>query len=125
MEDNGSMKALFMVVNAGFAEEVMEIAREAGIQGATILNARGESARHKSIMGISVSTEKEIILSILDEHTSEKVMAAVQEKAGIETMAHSVCFVMPVEKIVGINMPVTFADNSVSLLHESGLFYLP
>ena len=125
MENNNEMKALFMVVNVGFAEEVMEIAREAGTQGATILSARGESARHKSIMGITVSTEKEIILSILDEYTAEMVMTAVQEKAGVETMAHSVCFVMPVDKIVGISMPATFVDNSISLSNKSGLFDSP
>jgi nitrogen regulatory protein PII len=125
MDDNETMKALFMIVNAGFVEEVMEIARAAGIRGATILNARGESARHKSILGITVNTEKEVILSIVDEYTAEKVMAAVKEKAGIGTIAHSVCFVMPVEKIIGISMPVTLAHDPVSVLREIRRFDAP
>jgi len=96
------MKALFIVVNAGFVEEVIKVAREAGIMGATILHARGEGAHHELFMGISVDTEKEIIVSIADEDTAEKAMAAIKEKAGINTPAHSISFTLPVEKTVGI-----------------------
>ena len=103
MENSSNMKALFMIVNAGFAEEVIETAREAGIRGATILNARGEGAHHESFLGITMDTEKEMIWCITDENTAEKAMAAVGEKAGIKTPAHSICFTMPVDKTIGIN----------------------
>ena len=96
------MKALFMIVNAGFAEEVIEAAREAGLHGATILKARGEGVHHESILGITVDTEKEMILSVIEEKTAKKVMIAVKEKAGIKTPAHCICFTMPVEKIIGL-----------------------
>lgn len=107
MEQNGGMKALFMIVNAGFAQDVIEIAREAGVRGATILNARGESGRHELFMGITVDSEKEMILSIVDGETADKTMAVVKAKAGIKTPAHSVCFTMPVEKMVGVNMCIS------------------
>ena len=104
MENRTDMKALFMVVNAGFAEEVMEIARETGIKGATIMNARGEGASHESFMGIVVDTEKEMILCIADDETAKLAMAAVKEKAGIQTPAHGICFTMPVDQVLGIDM---------------------
>ena len=96
------MKALFIVVNAGFCEEVMELARGAGIRGMTALTARGEGTHHESFMGITVDTEKEMLLSITDSETAEKTMAVLKEKAGIKTPAHSICFTMPVEKTVGL-----------------------
>ena len=96
------MKALFMIINAGFADDVMAIARDAGIKGATILNARGEGAEHKSFMGITLDTEKEIILSLTNEKIATKAMNAVQEKAGVKTPAGSVCFTIPVEKTIGL-----------------------
>ena len=34
-------EVIFAIVNAGFAEEAMEVAREEGVRGGTILNARG------------------------------------------------------------------------------------
>ena len=102
MESSVSMKALVMIVNAGFAEDVIEIARAAGVQGATVIKARGEGARHESFMGITIDIDKEMILSVVDEHVLEKVLESVKEKAGIKTLAHSICFTMPVEKIIGI-----------------------
>jgi len=101
-EHIGEMKALFIVVNAGFGEEVIKTAREYGLVGATILNARGESTRHESFMGITVNTEKEMILSVMDEQTAVKIMAAVKETAGINTPAHGICFTMPVNKAIGL-----------------------
>ena len=34
-------EVIFAIVNAGFAEDVMDVARENGARGGTILNARG------------------------------------------------------------------------------------
>jgi nitrogen regulatory protein PII len=95
-------KALFIVVNAGFAESVLDIARALGITGATIMNARGEGLHHASILGITVDTEKEIIVTVTDGETAAKVMAAVKEKMGVNTPAHGVCFLLPVEAVAGI-----------------------
>lgn len=110
MGHSGDMKALFMIVNAGFAEDVIEMTREAGVTGATIFNARGEGAHHEMFMGITVDTEKEMVLSVADGGTAEKAMAIVKEKAGIKTPAHSICFTMPIEKLIGITMPVPKAE---------------
>ena len=52
-----NMKALFIVVNSGFAEEIIDIAREEGARGATILNVRGVGLNVKKIMGIPVDSE--------------------------------------------------------------------
>ena len=34
-------EVIFAIVNSGFAEEAMDVAREQGVRGGTILNARG------------------------------------------------------------------------------------
>ena len=102
MDNAGNMKALFIITNACFAENVLETAREAGAKGATILNVRGEGARHKSIIGITVDIEKDIIMCVVDENTAEKTMVAIKEKAGAMLPAHCICFTMPVDKIVGV-----------------------
>ena len=102
-ENENNMKALFIIVNAGFADDVVELARETGVVGATIINARGAGAP-RSIMGITVDTEKEMIFSIVSENVAGAVMAAVKERAGIKTPAHAVCFAMPVDRTAGIGL---------------------
>ena len=102
MEQKSNIKALIIIVNAGFSNEAIKIARDSGATGATILNARGESLRHEVFMGISVDSEKEIILCLVEEIVADKIMSTIQEKAGLKTPAHGICYTLGVEKIIGI-----------------------
>ena len=103
MESGSDTKALMIVINAGFSDEIMDVARAAGAKGATIMNARGEGAMHKSVMGITVDSEKEMLLMLIDGATAEKIMTAVKEHMGIASPAHGVCFTLPVERTTVIN----------------------
>ena len=102
------LKALYIIVNAGFATEVVEIARSVGSTGATIINARGSVSKPKTIFGITIDTEKEIVLSVVEKDVAIKIMEQVKEKAGVGTAAHGLCFFLPVEM-------------STLTIHEQGL----
>ena len=91
------LKALYIIVNTGFSAEVVEIARSVGSTGATIINARGSVAKPKTIFGITIDTEKEIVLSVVEQDVAVKSMEQVLEKAGVGTPAHGLCFFLPVE----------------------------
>lgn len=91
------LKALYIIVNAGFASEVVEIARSVGSTGATIINARGSVAKPKTILGITIDTEKEIVLSIVEKDVAIRIMEQVKQKAGVGTAAHGLGFFLPVE----------------------------
>ena len=103
MDNSTNIRALYIVINAGFAEAAIEIARSVGARGATILTARGFGSIHKSIMGISVDTEKEMVLCLVDKETADRVIDAIKEKAGPGSPVNGICFTIPVEQMVGIN----------------------
>ena len=102
------LKALYIIVNAGFSSEVVQIARSLGSTGATIINARGSVTKPKIILGITIDTEKEIILSVVEKEVAVKITEAIKEKLGVGTAAHGLCFFMPVEM-------------STLTMHEQGL----
>ena len=101
--ENTNMKALYIVVNTGFAEKVVEYIRSQGSCGATIINARRYSFQHKEIMGISTDKEKEIVLTIVDNDTSERIMQSIKQYSGFKTEAHGICFTLPVSSAVGLS----------------------
>ena len=103
MDQSQRIKALFIIVNAGYTDAIMELVRAEGASGATILNARGEGARVESFLGITVDSEKEMILTIVDRDTARRITAAMKEKAGWKSTLHGICFTMPVDSVVGIN----------------------
>ncbi len=57
-------------------------------------------------LGITVESEKEIILTVVATDTARRVMAAIKEKAGLKSSLHGICFVMPVDRIIGINTAI-------------------
>ncbi len=91
------LKALYVIVNAGFSQEIIDIARSVGATGSTVLNARGSVANPQTIFGITIDTEKEIVLSVLEKSIAIKVMEEVKQKSGVGTPAHAICFFMPVD----------------------------
>ena len=105
METTNDIKALYMVFNAGFSDEAIKIARTAGAGGATVFNARGEGATHKSLMGITIDSEKEIVLSLVSKEVAEKIMAEIKEKMGLKSPANGICFTLPVENITKNSLP--------------------
>lgn len=98
MEYTNHIKAVYIVVNAGFAEDIVELTRAEGASGATIINARGTGPVHQEIMGISIDAEKEMVLILADAETAERIMAVVKEKMGSKTPANGFSFMMPVIK---------------------------
>lgn len=103
---NNNMKALYIVVNAGFAEEIVELVRAKGAAGATIINARGISSFHREIMGITTDAEKEIILTLTDNETAEKIMETIKQNFGFRSAAHGICFTLPIAKTVGLSQNI-------------------
>ena len=96
-----NIKALYIVVNAGFSDDIVELTRELGAGGATIINTRGTGSVHKAIFGISIDTEKEMILTLVSAETADKIVDRIKEKAGLKSPAGAFCFVVPVEKMIG------------------------
>ena len=101
--ESKSMKAVYIIVNAGFAEDAVELAHEAGATGATIMNARGSGAVHKVFLGITIDEEKELVLCLVEAEVADRIAALMKEKCGPKSPANGICFVLPVDKTVGIN----------------------
>jgi nitrogen regulatory protein PII len=96
------MKALLIIINSGFADDIVALARECGARGATIINARGTASVH-SFMGINVDPAKEIIISLVTKEVADLIIQKVDEMAGNKTSANGICFYMPVELMTNVN----------------------
>ena len=102
MENNQNMKALFIIVNAGFANAAVELAQSCGAGGATILSARGSGAKYSSFLGLQYEPEREIFISVVTSEVADKIVDAIAQKLGEGTPTNGICFTMPVEKMTSI-----------------------
>ena len=100
-------EVIFAIVNAGYAEEAMAVARENGARGGTILNARGV-AREKeaTFFGITIHAEKEILMLVVEKAIRDKVLNALYKEMGMDKKAQGIAFSLPVSDAAGLVQPV-------------------
>lgn len=81
-------KMITVIVNDGFADDIMETARRAGATGGTISRARGTApeGQEERFMGITIVPEKEMVMILCE---SEK------EKAIVDAISTMECFKEP------------------------------
>lgn len=96
-------EVIFAIVNAGFAEEAMDIARKNGARGGTILNARGV-AREKeaAFFGITIHAEKEILMLVVEKDIRDQILNALYQEMGMDKKAQGIAFSLPVSDAAGL-----------------------
>ena len=85
------------IVNEGFSDAVMEIAKDNGARGGTIIPANGSvSQEAMKLYGIGIHPEKEIVLILVRDDIVEKILDKLYDKAGAGTDAMGIFFTLPV-----------------------------
>ena len=96
-------EVIFAIVNAGFAEDAMQVAREQGVRGGTILNGRGVARENEAaFFGISIHAEKEILMMVVEKSIRDKVLNALYQQMGMSKKAQGIVFSLPVSDVAGL-----------------------
>ena len=100
---NNQHEVIFAIVNAGFAEDVMDVARELGVRGGTILNARGVAREEAAaFFGITLHAEKEILMMVVEKELRDTVLNAIYKEMGMSKKAQGIAFSLPVSDVAGL-----------------------
>ena len=97
-----SYELIFAIVNRGFADEVIDAAKEQGAVGATVMHARGTSNRTETIFGVRIEPEKDCVLMAVEREKCKPIMQSIYEKDGLNTNGSGICFAMPIDDIMGL-----------------------
>lgn len=94
---------IYVIVNEGHSDEVMDAARPAGAMGGTVISAKGTGMHGGAkFKGLSLMNEREVILIVAKSVVKADIMRAIMEKAGVDTPAGAVCFSLPVTHVAGV-----------------------
>jgi nitrogen regulatory protein PII len=95
---------IISIINQGYSDEFMTVAREAGARGGTVLSARGLAGENAvKFLGVSMQEEKEIIIILTKRDKKEAIMQAVSRTHGIASKAEGVIFSLPVDSTLGLS----------------------
>ena len=102
-------KLLIALVEDDKTDLVMKAAREAGATGATVINhARGEGLNQsKTFFGLSLETQRDMLLFLVEEHLSRKILEQIANVAEFEEQPGAgIAFQIDVEDAIGVTQQV-------------------
>lgn len=103
MSSENKHTLILISVNQGYTETVLDTARSLGARGGTILRARWSGVKaQETYHGISLQTEKEILVIIVPNELRNPIMDAVNQKHGPKTEAQAIVCSMKVDHFAPI-----------------------
>lgn len=102
-----AFEVIFAIVNAGVADDVMDVARELGVRGGTILNARGVVKEDAAaFFGITLHADKEILMMVVEKKLRDTVLNAIYKELDMAKKAKGIAFSLPVSDVAGLALPM-------------------
>jgi len=100
---NTMHNAIFVIVDRGKGEQVMDVAREAGARGGTIINARGSGVHeHAKFLNMEIEPEKEVVLIISERSATRDIVVAIRDELEIDKPGNGIIFVQDVNETYGL-----------------------
>lgn len=98
MSETATHELISVIVNAGYADDIMAAARKAGAPGGTVINARG-TGREEDVkfFGITIVPEKELILLLVPKEQSRTILDAVKKTPCLAQPGIGIAFCVDVE----------------------------
>lgn len=98
------MKLIVSIVNRGHCDELMSLARSAGAQGGTILNARGTSTEEDTtFFGIHLAPEKEMLLIVATPEDAPNIVEALKRNPFLCEPCAGIIFTLNIEDVYFLN----------------------
>ena len=96
-----SHELITVIVNAGYAEDIISVAHKAGATGGTVLHGRGTAREEDStVLGITIVPEKDILLILAPADNSRQILEAIRNTQCLREPGMGIAFCVGVEKFV-------------------------
>ena len=103
METRIDHELITVIVNRGYADDVMAAARKAGARGGTIIHARGTGKPDdERFFGVTIVPEKEQVLILSETATSQAIRDAISSLPCLVAPGSGIMYTLPVERFTQI-----------------------
>lgn len=93
-----SRDMITVIVNKGYADDVMFAARTAGATGGTVINARGTAREDDAkFFGVHIVPEKDMLIIVVEHDKKNAVLNAIRELKCLKEPGMGIAFSSPVE----------------------------
>jgi nitrogen regulatory protein PII len=105
---------------------VVKASKEAGAEGGTTILGQGTaSGKVQRFLGIPLETEKEIILTVVQNEKAREILAAITRAGNLDKPGYGIAFVLPVKQVAGICHLCVLSEPTGKRVRRPGMENLP
>lgn len=89
-------------VDPNLTEKVVKTAKEAGATGDVIIQGKGTGIEPSNFLGLSIQEKTDIILFVVEEHHTKKIIKCVSEKLNLEEPGNGILLSLKIDRVAGL-----------------------
>lgn len=93
-------------INPEMTQKAIKAAKNSGATGDVIIQGRGSGIEQSSFLGLSIQDKTDIILFIVEEHHTKKIMKSVSDECNIEEPGNGILIVLNIDKVAGLSKQI-------------------
>ena len=113
---------VMVIVKRGYAEKVIEVARQSGATGATIIRGRGTDEQHERVklplINVELQPEKEIIWLVMSSSISEHIANNLLTNTKLEHDGEVAIYISPTVMAMLKNLSEEDNSNDVAIIEQ-------
>ena len=103
MKEKSEFSLIWVSVESGCSDDVIDAARSAGARGGTVMKGRRRnSERASQHFGIPIQEEQDFVMIVVPRDKKGEIMSAISQACGLKTEAHGVVLSLPVDDVMGL-----------------------
>lgn len=99
-------------VNPNITDKVVKTAKNAGATGDVIIQGKGSGMTPSNFLGLSIQDKTDIVLFVVEEHHTNRIIKAVSKECNIEESGNGVIIAIDIDKVAGL-------DNQIKKIREN------
>ena len=93
-------------VNPNITEKVVKTAKSSGATGDVIIQGKGTGIEETSFLGLSIQDKTDVVLFVVEEHHTSRIMEAVSEECHIEDPGNGILISLSIDKVAGLSKQI-------------------
>lgn len=93
-------------INPSLTEKVIKTAKKSGATGDVIIQGKGSGLDQGSFLGMPIQNRTDIILFVVEEHHTKKIMDSVSEECQIEEPGNGMMIVLNIDRVTGLSKQI-------------------
>lgn len=94
------------LVDPNITEKVVKTAKNAGATGDVIIQGKGTGIEETNFMGLSIQDKTDIILFVVEEHHTNKIIKAVSDECQLEDPGNGILLSLDIDKVAGLSKQI-------------------